>query len=277
MKGIPFTQSNASNRTDCRGASNLTFPVYFHVGSLQIHPHPVFEALAYALGFRLYLYLRQRTNDPIPESNRMWTVVGAAMGGALGSKLLYLFEQPALTWAHRFDPSYLIAGKSIVGGLLGGLMGVELVKYLIGERRSTGDLFVIPLCVGMAIGRIGCFLTGLDDHTHGIATSLPWGVDFGDGIYRHPTQLYELAVLLLIALWAVRMKDRFPESGDLFKGFMVLYLTFRLLIEFIKPDPRSYLGLSGIQVACVLGLIYYRRDLIRLFMPKGGLQVGRSS
>ena len=56
---------------------------------------------------------------------------------------------------------------------------------------ATGDLLALPLVLGIAIGRIGCFLSGLEDQSYGVATALPWGVDFGDGVARHPTQLYE--------------------------------------------------------------------------------------
>jgi phosphatidylglycerol:prolipoprotein diacylglycerol transferase len=249
----------------------LTFPVYIPLGPVRIHPHLLFETLAYFVGFRLYLWLRRRSDDHIAETTRMWVVVGAIVGAAIGSKLLYWFEEPTVTLAHLTDFAYLMAGKSIVGGLIGGLVGVEWTKKLIGERRSTGDLFVIPLCVGMAIGRIGCFLTGLEDHTHGVATALPWAVDFGDGIGRHPTQLYEIVAMLLIALWSYQARRRGAlADGDIFKGFMLFYLLFRLGVEFIKPDPRMYLGLSGIQVACVAGLLYYLRDVPRVFWHKGG-------
>ncbi|MDF2629183.1 MAG: diacylglyceryl transferase [Symbiobacteriaceae bacterium] len=250
------------------GGICLTFPVYIPVGPYQIHPHFLFETLAYFIGFRLYLWLRRGSGDTISESTRWWVVAGATVGAALGSKVLYWFEQPALTLAHLTDLTYLMAGKSIVGGLLGGLAGVELTKKWIGESRSTGDLFVIPLAAGMAIGRIGCFLTGLADHTHGVVTALPWGVDFGDGIARHPTQLYEMAALAAIALWAGARRRTAVQSGDIFKGFMILYLLFRFGVELIKPDPRPYLGLSGIQVACVGGLLYYLRDLSRVLLRK---------
>ena len=234
----------------------LPFPTYLHIGALRIHPHWVFEALAYLVAFRVYLAVRTRRGDAIPEPTRWTAIAAAAAGAALGSKLLFLFENPAETLQHWHDLAFLMGGKTIVGGLIGGLIAVELVKSRIGERRSTGDLFVFPLIVGIAIGRIGCFLTGLADHTYGTATSLPWGIDFGDGIRRHPTQLYEIAFLLLLAVVLQSVHSRLTESGDLFKLFMVAYLGWRFAIGFIQPElPLA--GLSAIQWACLATLTYY--------------------
>ena len=216
--------------------------------------HLALEVLAYAAGFRLFLWLRKRQGDAIPEVTRITVIAGAAIGAALGSKLLFVLIDPS---------SLALGGKTVVGGILGGLIGVELTKKLTGESRSTGDLFVLPLCLGIAIGRIGCFLAGLADQTHGNATSLPWGVDFGDGVPRHPTQLYEIAVVAAIAAWAVR---RTPEkSGDLFKGFLLAYLAWRFAIELVKPEPRIYFGLSAIQLAALAGIAVYARHAPRVF------------
>lgn len=226
--------------------------------------HWVLEVLAYGAGFRLFLALRKRRGDAIPETTRITVIAGAAVGAALGAKLLHAAVDPAATLASLGDPRLLLGGKTVVGGLLGGLAGVELVKKAVGESRSTGDLFVLPLCLAMAIGRVGCFLGGLADRTHGVATSLPWGVDFGDGVPRHPTQLYEIAVLGAIAVWASR---RTPvRSGDLFKGFLLAYLAWRFAIEFLKPEPRLYLGLSAIQVAALVGIALYARHARRVFL-----------
>jgi phosphatidylglycerol:prolipoprotein diacylglycerol transferase len=74
-----------------------------------------------------------------------------------------------------------MGGKMIVGALMGGLLAVEWAKRRLGVTVRTGDLFALPLCAGIAIGRVGCFLTGLEDHTVGAHTTLPWGVDVGDG------------------------------------------------------------------------------------------------
>jgi prolipoprotein diacylglyceryltransferase len=194
-------------------------------------------------------------------------IAAAAMGALIGSKVLYWFEDPALMMAHWREPTYLMSGKTIVGALIGGLFAVEITKRLMGVKRRTGDLFAVPLCVGIAVGRIGCFLTGVEDHTAGVATALPWGLNFGDGIARHPTQLYEtlFAAALGVFLWR-RMQRPYPE-GNLFKMFMVNYFAFRLACDFLKPDVRVFLGLSAIQWACVAMLIYYASDWVRWIRP----------
>jgi phosphatidylglycerol:prolipoprotein diacylglycerol transferase len=222
-------------------------------------------------------------------------------GGALGAKILFWLEDPQLTAHSLHNPEYLLGGKTIVGGLVFGLISVELTKRYIGLRDSTGDLYAIPLALGIAIGRIGCFLTGLSDNTYGTPTNLPWAINFGDGIPRHPTQLYEILFLLALipilysilhSIVAVQKEDchfegagakatasretRFSSApsrnqnwqpGDAFKLFMVAYLSFRLLCDFLKPYPRIFLGLGGIQWACVLILLYYSGDVLRWLRP----------
>jgi len=69
----------------------MTFPVYISLGSLKIHPHLVFETLAYAVAFRVYLLLRKRNGDLLDDSNRWWMIAAAAMGAVVGSKVLYWF------------------------------------------------------------------------------------------------------------------------------------------------------------------------------------------
>jgi len=234
-----------------------------------VHPHWVFETLAYAVAFRVYLYLRRGRGDVLDDSRRWWVIAAAAVGAVLGSKMLYWFEDPRLTLAHWNDPAALLGGKTIVGALIGGLLAVEWTKKRIGVSRRTGDLFAVPLCAGIAIGRIGCFLTGLDDHTAGIATRLPWGVNFGDGILRHPTQLYEVLFVLALGVFLWRRTRLAHAEGDIFKMFMVGYFGFRLLCDFLKPDVRVFAGLSSIQWACVGMLLYYFRDILRWSLGLG--------
>ena len=229
--------------------------------------HTVFEAAAYAAGFRLFLYLRKRGAAPLLGSGETTLViaVGAIAGAALGAKLAWVLYDPAQAFTDFPDWRHLLAGKSIIGALLGGLLGVELAKRMLGVRGSTGDAFVFPLMLGMGIGRIGCFLAGLDDGTYGNPTGLPWGVDFGDGIPRHPTQIYEQIFLTLWALLLIRRGKMLAQPGDRFRAFMTGYLFYRLLIEWIRPIPMWYLGaFSGLQLLCIAGLLYYHRVIPRL-------------
>lgn len=199
----------------------MTFPVYLPLGPVLMHPHWVFETLSYAIGFRLYLWRRARAGDVLSTGDRWWVITAAIVGAALGSKVLYWLGDPVQAWQHRTDVLYLMAGESIVGGLIGGLWAVEWTKHRLRITRATGDLFAMPLAVGIAIGRIGCFLSGLGDHTHGLPTMLPWGVDFGDGIARHPTQLYELIWLFMLAAWLHGLSRRAHQEGDVFKAFRI--------------------------------------------------------
>lgn len=229
--------------------------------------HTLFELAAYSVGFRLYLRERRRLALPALASREQAIAVGAGaiIGAALGSKLSYWLYDPVYAFADFPDWRHLLEGKSILGALLGGLAGVELAKRLDGVRGSTGDAFVLPLAAGMCLGRIGCFLAGLDDHTYGNPTALPWGVDFGDGVPRHPTQLYEIAFLLAWAGLILARWRAFACEGDRFRAFLAGYLAYRLLVESIRPIPLHYLGLlSGLQLLCVAGLLYYRRDIPRI-------------
>jgi prolipoprotein diacylglyceryltransferase len=240
----------------------MTFPVYIPIGACKLHPHLVFESAAYAVAFRFYLLLRKRTGDALDDGNRWWMIAAAALGAVVGSKALYWFEDPALTLAHWREPTYLMGGKTIVGAFIGGLFAVEIAKRLLGIRRRTGDLFAVPLCLGIAIGRIGCFLTGVQDHTAGIPTTLPWGVNFGDGIARHPAQLYEAMFALTLGAFLFQRMQRPYPPGDLFKMFMVAYFAFRLACDFLKPEVRVFLGMSSIQLACMAMLAYYLSDVL---------------
>jgi prolipoprotein diacylglyceryltransferase len=232
------------------------------------HPawHPVFETLAYAAGYAVFRRLQTRQGDVVAEPQR-WTVLAAAAVGALvGSRLLGLAEQwPTVEAAWRSGQLLRMilspGGKTIVGGLLGGWLGVEIVKRISRIHRRTGDLFALPLCVGIAIGRLGCLLAGLADDTYGKPTSLPWAVDLGDGIGRHPVQVYEILFLILLGI-VVSKGTKLPE-GARFRIFLGSYLAWRVVIDFLKPQPLVH-GLNLIQWSCLAGVLILIVDEMRI-------------
>jgi phosphatidylglycerol:prolipoprotein diacylglycerol transferase len=248
----------------------LHFPVNIPLGKSFVPVHFICETLAYFIGYRYYVCLRKHTSDLITSNNRLIIFIGAAAGAFLGSHLVGIFENPSLL--SQLNLIYFMGNKTIVGGILGGLIGVELVKKKLGVTVSSGDLMVYPLILAMVIGRTGCFLAGLEDGTYGIPSNLSWAIDFGDGIHRHPTNLYEILfwLMLWLALVTYEKYEKFSD-GSRFKLFMVSYLLFRFLVEFIKPDYFFSFGLSVIQLVCIAGLLYYYKVFIypsKLIKPK---------
>ena len=239
----------------------MTYPVIFHLGPAQIHAHIIFELLAYTLGYQYYAWLRRRSNDPIGDEHRMFIFIGAAFGAFWGSHLLGIVERPLEAKPSFF--LYFLANKTIVGGLLGGLAGVEITKKFLGVNTSSGDLMTFPLLLGLAIGRLGCHLEGLADGTFGLPATLPWGIDFGDGIPRHPVNLYEILFLGAIALLIFTLESNRPlANGSRFKIFMIGYLLWRFMLEYLKPAFFwPVVGISSIQMACLMGIWYYRREI----------------
>lgn len=215
----------------------------------------------------VWLYKICQRRRPAQQQTPLFLIICCIAGAGIGNKLLFLFEIPQM-W-QQYGRVSLLMGQTIVGGMLGGLLGIELGKKCIGYHTSTGDAFILPLTLGIVIGRTGCFLAGLHDGTYGIKTALPWGVNFGDGIARHPTQIYDqLAVISMAGLLFYYRRQLGHVPGLAFKLFLAGYLLWRLFIDGFKPIPYSYWGLSGIQLACLIALLLYLpfiyRDLRRL-------------
>ncbi|KJC43973.1 diacylglyceryl transferase [Bradyrhizobium sp. LTSP885] len=127
--------------------------------------------------------------------------------------------------------------RSVEGALAGGIIAIELYKWLHGISLRTGARFALPLAVGVAVGRLGCYFAGLDDFTYGTPTTLPWGHDFGDGIPRHPVQLYEsFAMAAFAVFYVLAVLNR--NAAVITNGFYLALLYYglqRFVWEFIKP------------------------------------------
>jgi len=242
----------------------LQFPWTIYIAEQPVTVHAICEAVAVFTAFRYYLYLKKKQRDTLTPNRRLAIVIAAALGAVLGGRLLGAAEDIP-TWMAATAPwQYFFYNKTMVGGLLGGLMGVELVKKLMGERQHSGDLFVYPLIVGICIGRVGCFSAGVYEEAYGLPTTLPWGMDLGDGLSRHPVTLYEIGFLILLAGALKTLQRRYIlKQGALFKLFMIAYLAFRLGLDVIKPGWRYMAGMGSIQLACIAGLLYYTRYILQ--------------
>lgn len=156
--------------------------------------------------------MRERV-DPIA-----WATLlsAAAAGGLLGSKTLFFDLQPVA-----------IGEKTILGGILGGVIVVLVLARLMGLGAArTLDRLTIPTLAGMAIGRVGCFVAecclGTESELLG---------------HRHPTVLYEAALdLLLLAAIARRVPLR--HTGWRIGVGVSGYAVVRFGTEFLRDRPE---------------------------------------
>jgi prolipoprotein diacylglyceryltransferase len=221
-----------------------------HLGPWPVYSYETFVLLALGAGFALLWWSGR---DQTRSGDISTVALAALVGGGLGAKLL--------DWALHADlvarvgwEAALLSGRTVIGGFLGGTVAVAVAKRRAGITGRRGNQLAAPIALGLLIGRIGCFLHGC---CYGTPTSLPWGVDFGDGLRRHPTQLYEAAFALVALLVLVAMRRRDSRPGSLFGGFMIGYFAFRFGGEFLRSGPRPLLGLSPYQVAALAGLLYF--------------------
>ncbi|WP_298478375.1 prolipoprotein diacylglyceryl transferase family protein [uncultured Maribacter sp.] len=234
-------------------------PILF---GIKINMHLILEYLAFFIGFQYYRFLRKKSSDLISSTNRLSIIIGAIFGALFLSRFVAFFENPVL----HYNQGWLsiLNNKTIMGGLFGGLLGVELIKKYIGEKTSSGDLFTLPLIVGLIIGRLGCFFAGTNEFTYGIVTNSFLGMYLGDEYLRHPIALYEIVFLIfLLAFLKNLIKKNTLENGMLFKIFMISYFIFRFFIEFLKPNAFLFLELSSIQYLCLICVLYYYKTILQ--------------
>jgi prolipoprotein diacylglyceryltransferase len=223
--------------------------------------HSLFDLLALLAALAAYRLVPMATPDMAPEPWRLHRlyIPAAAFGAIIGAYLI----GSANLWLSGIPG----VARSIEGALAGAIIAVEFLKWRAGLRGSTGLRLVAPLAAAIAVGRIGCFFAGLDDMTYGTPTDLPWAVDFGDGVPRHPVQLYEAAVMAaFLALFLLLLRQGHPAAARTgFYLFVAVYAVQRFAWEFLKPygtviDPLNLFHLLSLALV-VYALVFACREL----------------
>jgi len=176
--------------------------------------------------------------------------IGALGGAFIGAKLAYLFAEGWRDWPMEDRWLRLAAGKSVIGGLLGGYGGVELMKWITGYQKSTGDRFALILPVGVALGRVGCSLQGC-------CLGKPIAPQFFSvrdehGISRWPASQVELGfqLILLVTMWLLRHDPRFKNR--LIFLYFISYGSFRFLHEFLRDEPPMFSCFTGYHILALI-------------------------
>ena len=224
--------------------------------------HLITDYFSIFIGVQIY-FLMSKKETKVGEEKKYWYLLGAALGALVGSRLLAALEDPYL-FLHPPTWLYYYLNKTIIGGVAGGIIGIEITKKILGIKGNTGDTVVVPLMVAIIIGRIGCQLTGVTDGTIGSMCDYAWCFKQGDAFNRHPIPLYEIIELaLLLPLFYHWIQTKRFRDGFVFRLFIVVYFASRFFFEFLKDTQPIVIGLSAIQVICLLFVFYYTFDSIK--------------
>jgi phosphatidylglycerol:prolipoprotein diacylglycerol transferase len=201
--------------------------------------YAVFQVLALLAAFFL------RKASTLPWRKQLAVLAGALAGAGIGAKLPFVIlgHEPFFSGSAWFTE-----GKTILSGLAGGYLGVELAKVLAGVREKQGDAFAVPLAAAIAIGRWGCFFNGCC------------------GAPLVPPIESAFHASMAILLWRLGRIEAL--RWQLLKLYLIAYSVFRFFIEFVRTEPRVALGLTPYQygsaaMAILLGLLWWHDERVK--------------
>ncbi|MBI1357166.1 MAG: prolipoprotein diacylglyceryl transferase [Acidobacteria bacterium] len=231
------------------------YPRLFTIGPFSLPTYGALVALAFLLGLHLAGKLARRSGLPADHVTNMG--VHIALAAILGAKLFLILSHADYYFA---DPKRLFTVEALQAGgvFYGGLLAALGVAYYYVKRHGlpwlrTADVFAPAAAAGHAVGRLGCFAAGC---CWGRPTDEPWGVVFSDpraheftgvplGVHLHPTQLYESFGTALVALFLYRRFLRPHADGVILGWYLILYSSFRFVVEFFRDDAARPMVLGS--------------------------------
>jgi phosphatidylglycerol---prolipoprotein diacylglyceryl transferase len=241
------------------------YPVLFTVGDVAV---PSFWVAAFLGFFVAFFVVRSEVRRRGYDVDLAYDIVlYAYVGGWAGARVFLI----PTGWEYfTKDPiSFLLSSSGWVwyGGVIGGAVAV----WILARQRQIGflefaDIAAPALAMGLGIGRIGCQLAG--DGDYGVATDLPWGMSYPDGVVPttervHPAPVYEMLACFAMFAYLWQRRGRDAPTGNLFGRYLILAALTRFLIEFVRRNPTWLIGFTTAQWmsigAAVLGVVLLRR------------------
>lgn len=217
-------------------------PYIIKIGPLEVRWYGLMYIIGFISSYLLFKYQVKKRGLDIPQEHieglYFYMVLGIILGSRIGYAVFYNFG------AFMDNPVEIFyiwrGGMSFHGGLFGCALGGYLYTIIKKQDyRLFTDLVVVSVPIGLFAGRIGNFING---ELIGRPSTLPWAMDFGDGIGRHPSQIYEATLegaLLFVIMWI--LKDKVKSRGAMLPIFLMLYGIIRFAVEFTR-EPDIQLG-----------------------------------
>ncbi|MFC1482995.1 prolipoprotein diacylglyceryl transferase [Candidatus Margulisiibacteriota bacterium] len=216
-------------------------PILFKIGSFPIYSYGLMVAAGFiaAVNFAInQLNYIKKGESPLTKDDLITLGITLLVGGVIGSRTLFVVQY----WKHFQKNIFEIinitqGGLSINGGIIASL----IIVFIFCRIKKISflwlmDLIAPAIILGYAFGRLGCFLNGC---CYGYVTNYPWGVPFHwDPVhYRVPTQLYATFINALNVIILIYFRPRLKFQGQLFSIGLMLYGTYRFIIEFFRDNP----------------------------------------
>lgn len=236
------------------------YPILFSLGPLTIHSYGITMALGFlAAGIVVYYGFKRKQ---LNTDSVVWLILLAAAGGLAGAKADYILVNLRDVSG---DPASILSGAGLVwyGGVIGALL--LTVPFVLIKKISLAKVFdaaAPAIAIGLAFGRIGCFLMGT---CYGKPSTLPWAVAFPKGLLPtqpgvtvQPTQLYEMLASLAIFGFLMYLAPRLKRDWAMISLYMMLAGTVRFLNEFLRFNRDGQLQAQSIALTvAVTGAIIF--------------------
>jgi len=234
-------------------------PVLISIGPFQIRYYGLFWLMGFVMAYFLLIHLAKRKELSITKDDIADLLLYIIIGTILGARVFYVFIYNLPFYLS--NPFEMLAVWH--GGLSfhGGLIGAAIAGFIYTKKKKISfydiaDIIVMPLALGLALGRIGNFING---ELYGRITNVPWAVKFPDAEgFRHPSQLYESIKNLIIffALWVI--KDKNLPKGFMFWLFVIMYSALRFMVEFFRhPDEQLGFIIGFLSMGQVLSIVMF--------------------
>lgn len=234
-------------------------PVLFKIGTIKIYSYGVFVFGGVVAGYLVFSYFlkKERFDKKIIQDLFFYMIIG----GFVGARILYILINLDYFFASPLKTLFGRSGFVFYGGILGGILSLFL--YSSKNRLCVWkvlDVCSVSILIGHSIGRIGCFMNGC---CFGIPNPR-WGIEFSPQsfagmFYPHqkiiPTQLISSISLFIFFLIFIYLYRHRKFEGQIFCLYLVVYGVFRFLIEFLRGDPRPFIGGLSLFQWMSLGLI----------------------
>jgi phosphatidylglycerol:prolipoprotein diacylglycerol transferase len=227
--------------------------VAFDVFGFGVHWYGLLYLIGFVIGWFLLPKLQKYRSLSLSEDDWAAILTAAVIGVIVGGRLGYvLFYAPMYYLQHPLEVFAVWNGGMASHG---GFIGVTVALLIVLRHRSLNeilriaDIVVIPVAIGLGLGRIGNFI---NQELYGTVTTLPWGMSFpgAEGL-RHPIQLYDFGLQMLVALFCFLhvSRSRPIHPGRTLALFLLLYGFVRFMLEYIREQNGVFFHLGSIQLS----------------------------